>query len=109
MAKEGRALCSSLLGWQRANAFAVASSIPPAAPVTSAISLRMRVHIVFQVLSVCMIFLGYNATKRADGLEVDHDDSHAYASVKSFALLLHGSQRKETLAAKATSSLRKSG
>jgi hypothetical protein len=43
------------------------------------------------------------------GLEIDHDDSHAYASDKSFALLLHGKQRKETLAAKAMSSLRKAG
>ena len=31
------------------------------------------------------------------GLEIDHDDSHAYASDKSFAPLLHGTQRKETL------------
>jgi hypothetical protein len=42
-------------------------------------------------------------------LEIDHDDSHAYASDKSFALLLHGKQRKETLAAKAMSSLRRAG
>jgi Gene product 88 len=43
------------------------------------------------------------------GLEIDHDDSHAYASDKSFALLLHGKQRKETLAAKAISALRRAG
>jgi hypothetical protein len=43
------------------------------------------------------------------GLEIDHDDSHAYASDKSFALLLHGSQRKETPAAKAMSALRSAG
>ena len=43
------------------------------------------------------------------GLEIDHDDSHAYASDKSFALLLHGKQRKDTLAAKAMSALRKAG
>jgi hypothetical protein len=43
------------------------------------------------------------------GLEIDHDDSHAYASDKSFALLLHGKQRKETLAAKAMSALRMAG
>lgn len=43
------------------------------------------------------------------GLEIDHDDSLAYASDKSFALLLHGSQRKETPAAKAMSSLRSAG
>lgn len=43
------------------------------------------------------------------GLEIDHDDSHAYASDKSFALLLHGNQRKETPAAKAMSALRSAG
>jgi hypothetical protein len=46
---------------------------------------------------------------RALGLEIDHDDSHAFASEKSFALLLHGSQRKETPAAKAMSALKKAG
>jgi hypothetical protein len=43
------------------------------------------------------------------GLEIDHDDSHAYASEKSFALLLHGKQRSETPAAKAISALRRAG
>jgi hypothetical protein len=43
------------------------------------------------------------------GLEIDHDDSHAYASDKSFALLLHGNQRKDTLAAKAMSALKRAG
>jgi Gene product 88 len=43
------------------------------------------------------------------GLEIDHDDSHAFASDKSFALLLHGTQRKETPAAKARSALRLAG
>jgi Gene product 88 len=46
---------------------------------------------------------------REKGLEIDHDDSHAYQSEKSFALLLHGKQRKETPAAKALSSLKKAG
>src|ERR1700730_6912320 len=43
------------------------------------------------------------------GLEIDHDDSHAYASEESFGLLLHGKQRPETLAAKAMSALKKAG
>jgi Gene product 88 len=43
------------------------------------------------------------------GLDIDHDDSHAYVSNKSFALLLHGKQRKETPAAKAMSALRSAG
>jgi hypothetical protein len=49
------------------------------------------------------------AEARELGLEIDHDDSHAFASDKSFALLLHGTQRKETPAAKAMSALRKIG
>lgn len=43
------------------------------------------------------------------GLEIDHDDRLAYASDKSFALLLHGGQGKDTPAAKAMSALRKIG
>jgi Gene product 88 len=43
------------------------------------------------------------------GFEIDHDDSHAYASDKSFGLLLHGKQRKESPAAKAMSALRSAG
>lgn len=35
------------------------------------------------------------------GLEIDHDDSHAIMSEKSFALLLHGTQPKGTEASKA--------
>jgi hypothetical protein len=44
------------------------------------------------------------------GLEIDHDDSHAYGEdPKSFALLIHGTQPKGSEAAKALSELRKSG
>jgi len=39
------------------------------------------------------------------GLEIDHDDSHAYKGDKSFALLLHGTQPKGTMAAKAKNKL----
>ena len=39
------------------------------------------------------------------GLEIDHDDSHAYGVDKSFALLIHGTQPKGTLAAKAKNKL----
>ncbi len=38
-------------------------------------------------------------------LEIDHDDSHAYKGDKSFALLLHGTQPKGTMAAKAKNKL----
>jgi len=39
------------------------------------------------------------------GLEIDHDDTHAYKGNKSFALLLHGTQPKGTMAAKAKNKL----
>lgn len=42
-------------------------------------------------------------------LEIDHDDSHAYNGNNNFALLLHGSQRKGSNAAKAKQQLSKSG
>jgi hypothetical protein len=40
------------------------------------------------------------------GLAIDHDDSHAYDGNESFALLLHGTQAKGTVAAKALTALR---
>ena len=43
------------------------------------------------------------------GLEIDHDDSHAYEGDESFALLLHGTQPKGTMAAKAKNKLVTSG
>ena len=47
--------------------------------------------------------------KEAGKMEIDHDDSHAYDGKKSFALLLHGTQKKGTKAAAALSTLRKKG
>jgi hypothetical protein len=43
------------------------------------------------------------------GLAIDHDDSHAYASDDSFALLIHGTQPKGSVSAKALASLRVQG
>jgi hypothetical protein len=43
------------------------------------------------------------------GLAIDHDDSHAYNGEESFALLLHGTQAKGTVASKALSALRVQG
>lgn len=44
------------------------------------------------------------------GLEIDHDDSHAYGdNPKSFALLIHGVQPKGSEASKALSALKKAG
>jgi hypothetical protein len=42
------------------------------------------------------------------GLEIDHDDSHCLGD-KSFALLVHGSQRAGTDASKALSQRKKEG
>lgn len=43
------------------------------------------------------------------GLEIDHDDSHAYGGNDDFALLLHGAQPAGTPAAKAWSALKAIG
>ena len=40
------------------------------------------------------------------GLEIDHDDAHAFLQDKSFALLLHGVQPKGSIAAKALKELK---
>ena len=42
-------------------------------------------------------------------LEIDHDDSHAYSGKDNFALLIHGSQKKDSNASKAMSNLKKHG
>jgi len=41
------------------------------------------------------------------GLEIDHDDSHAAAGDKSFALLIHGMQPKGSASAKALSAIKR--
>lgn len=43
------------------------------------------------------------------GLEIDHDDTHAYKKEESFALLIHGAQPKGSEAMKAITSLKKKG
>lgn len=43
------------------------------------------------------------------GLEIDHDDTHAYKQEKSFALLIHGSQPKGSEASEALKTLKKKG
>lgn len=46
---------------------------------------------------------------KANGLSIDHDDSHAIGNGPSFALLIHGTQPAATPAAKALSVLKKAG
>ena len=45
----------------------------------------------------------------SEGLEIDHDDSHAVFGKESFGLLIHGTQPKGTDSAKALSSLKARG
>ena len=49
------------------------------------------------------------AEAKAKKLEIDHDDSHAQKFGKNFALILHGTQPKGTVAAKALSKLKANG
>ena len=46
---------------------------------------------------------------QAKGLEIDHDDTHAYEGKADFALLIHGTQAKGSAAAKSLSALKSSG
>lgn len=46
---------------------------------------------------------------RRKGLEIDHDDSHAFGGDKSFALLLHGTQPEGSEAGKAWAALQREG
>jgi len=43
------------------------------------------------------------------GLEIDHDDFHAYNSTKSFCVLLHGKQKANSVAGEALKKLKKQG
>jgi len=45
----------------------------------------------------------------AEGLQIDHDDSHAVFGTESFGLLIHGTQPAGTMSAKALSSLKARG
>ena len=46
---------------------------------------------------------------QSEGLEIDHDDSHAVFGKESFGLLIHGTQPKGSQSAKALSSLKARG
>ena len=54
-----------------------------------------------------VVFSEKEATDK--GLEIDHDDTHAYLMDKPFALLLHGAQPKGSVASKSISALRAKG
>lgn len=59
-------------------------------------------------LRTATVFASREAAEDA-GLQIDHDDSHAFKSGPSFALLLHGQQPARSTAAKAVSSMKASG
>lgn len=59
-------------------------------------------------LQFARVFNSVEETNSA-GLEIDTDDSHAYAGKKSFALLIHGMQPVGTPAAAAWNKLKKAG
>jgi len=54
-----------------------------------------------------VVFSHEEAKKK--GMEIDHDDSHAYAKDDSFALLIHGTQPAGSEASKALSALKALG
>jgi hypothetical protein len=61
----------------------------------------------YQFKSAKVVFSEKEAEEK--GLKIDHDDSLAYHSRDSFALLIHGTQPAGSLASKALSALRKLG
>jgi hypothetical protein len=61
----------------------------------------------YQLKQAVVVFSPEQAEKL--GLEVDHDDTHAYLSDRSFALLVHGTQAAGSAAGKAISAMRERG
>lgn len=62
----------------------------------------------FNLKSVVIVFSNEEAKEK--GLEIDHDDSHAYSPlIKKFALLIHGTQKAGSEAMNAVMKLREEG
>jgi len=59
-------------------------------------------------LKYCQVVLSEKEAKNLK-LELDHDDSHAFVSDNSFAILIHGTQNPGSAANKALSENRKNG
>lgn len=59
------------------------------------------------IKSVKVVFTEEQAA--ALSLEIDHDDSHAIEGTENFALLIHGTQAKGTVASKAIKALKANG
>ena len=82
------------------------NSIPNNFKLTSSMGGKKDVLIEAHNLKYAKVILD---EAEAKGLEIDHDDSHAYDGHKSFALLVHGTQKKGSVAASALTNLRKVG
>lgn len=61
----------------------------------------------YKLKNVVVVFSPEEAEQK--GLEIDHDDSHAFMGKKSFAVLIHGTQPPGSEASKAWTALRKRG
>ena len=62
----------------------------------------------FNLKNVIIVYSLEEAAEK--GVEIDHDDSHCYdRNCQKFALLIHGTQPKDSDAGKAVQKLRKEG
>ena len=83
-------------------------SIPKNMKLTASLGSKYDDLIIRHKLKSCqVVFTVQEATDL--GLEIDHNDEHAYASDKSFCVLLHGKQKAGTQAAAALLELKHQG
>jgi len=94
------AYTKSLKYWTDYNPYLVPKNLKMTASWDNSNQLLIKQH---KLKFARVVFSEEEAAKL--GLEIDHDDSHAYEGDKSFALLLHGTQPKGTMAAKAKNTL----
>lgn len=84
------------------------NSIPPNFVLTASEGGRLDDLIKSEKLRSAKVVFSKAEAKKLK-LKIDHDDSHAMKNGPSFSLLLHGTQPKNTIAAKAMSVLRSMG
>jgi len=63
-------------------------------------------HLIAQHSLKSAIIVNWRIDAQLQGLEIDHDDSHAWQGDASFALLIHGTQKAGSIQAKAWSAQR---
>lgn len=66
-------------------------------------------HLITQYNLKYNLVVGSVKEAQEKGLSIDHDDSHAYAQEKSFAILIHGTQAKGSEMGKKRAALQKQG